>query len=88
MVIGDSDFATNRFLAYLSNRDLLVNAVNWLARQEGLIAPRAPSKKPGVNWLFVSHEDLATVFWTAAVVEPALFVLAGIVLLVWRRFAP
>src|SRR5690606_25743095 len=30
LVFGDSEFVTNRFLDYLGNKDLLVNAVNWL----------------------------------------------------------
>ncbi|RMD81957.1 MAG: hypothetical protein D6815_10450 [Candidatus Dadabacteria bacterium] len=88
VVVGDSDLISNRFLAYLSNRDFLVNAVNWLARQEQLIGVRAPAKTPGVNWLFVSQQDLAVIFWAAAVVEPGLFALVGVFLFVWRRLAP
>jgi hypothetical protein len=34
LAFGDSEFATNRFLDYLGNRDLLVNSVNWLARED------------------------------------------------------
>ena len=39
-VIGDSDFATNGLIGAGRNADLFLNAVNWLAQQEDLIAIR------------------------------------------------
>ena len=39
MVIGDSDFASNRPSAS-GNRDLFMNTMNWLAQQENLISIR------------------------------------------------
>jgi ABC-type uncharacterized transport system involved in gliding motility auxiliary subunit len=38
--IGDSDFAANAYLGIEGNRDLFMNAVNWLAQQQNLIAIR------------------------------------------------
>jgi ABC-type uncharacterized transport system involved in gliding motility auxiliary subunit len=45
--IGDSDFASNAYLGVEGNRDLFMNAVNWLAQQENLIAirPREPADR-------------------------------------------
>lgn len=40
VVIGDSDFASNAVLGTQGNRDLFLNAVNWAAQQENLIAIR------------------------------------------------
>jgi ABC-type uncharacterized transport system involved in gliding motility auxiliary subunit len=40
VVFGDSDFASNLALGISGNRDLFMNAVNWLAQQENLIAIR------------------------------------------------
>jgi ABC-type uncharacterized transport system involved in gliding motility auxiliary subunit len=37
VVVGDSDFAKNRFVASFFNRDLFVNSVNWLLGDEQLI---------------------------------------------------
>ncbi len=88
IVYGDSDFVTNRFLDYLGNRDLILNTVNWLAREEQLIAPHPKQKQPGANVFFPSQADLEGVFWLAAVVQPALFFLVGTTLVVWRRFRP
>jgi len=88
IVIGDSDFASNRFLDYLGNRDLLVNTVNWLTSEERLMAPRAPRKTPGVNWLFISHEQLRTMFIGAVVAQPLLFLLIGVAVALRRRLTP
>ena len=88
IVYGDSDFARNRFLDYLGNRDLLLNSVNWLAREERLIAPRPKAKEPGTKWLFLSDRELRTMFTAAVIVQPALFILTGIGLFVWRRLGP
>ena len=88
LVFGDSAWVSNRFLDYLGNRDLLVNSVNWLAREESLIAPRSRQKTPGKNWLFISQAELRTMFLAAVVVQPGVFLLAGIAMLVRRRFKP
>lgn len=40
--IGDSDFASNAFLDLVSNRQLVLNAVNWLLLDEDLISIGAP----------------------------------------------
>ena len=40
VVIGDSDFAANGVLGTQGNRDFFLNAVNWAAQQESLIAIR------------------------------------------------
>lgn len=46
VVIGDSDFAANPFIAApsLANRDFFVNAINWLAQDEDLIAIKPKSQ--------------------------------------------
>ena len=40
VVFGDSDFGANFALGVSGNKDLFMNAVNWLAQQENLIAIR------------------------------------------------
>jgi len=42
-VIGDSDFAANWLVGFQGNKDLFLNAANWLALQENLIAIRPKS---------------------------------------------
>jgi hypothetical protein len=61
VVIGDGDFASNSFLPYMANSDLLVAAVRWLAREERGTAVRTRIPVPPMilltgaqsRWLFV-----------------------------------
>jgi ABC-type uncharacterized transport system involved in gliding motility auxiliary subunit len=85
---GDSEFVSNRFLEYLGNRDLAVNTVNWLMREDRLMAPRARRKQPGSNWLFVSQEQLRSMFLAAVVAQPGLFLAVGLGVLLRRRLSP
>ena len=69
-------------------KDLLVNTVNWLIREERLMSPRAPHKTPGVNWLFISEGQLRTMFVGAVVVQPILFLVIGVGVALRRRLSP
>lgn len=86
LAFGDSDFATNRFLDYLGNKDLLVNSVNWLAREDDLIGNRPQQKAPGKNQFFISQADAQNVFQYAVLWQPGLFLLVGIAVFIRRRF--
>lgn len=86
LAFGDSEFVTNRFLDYLGNKDLLVNAVNWLSREDALIGTRPQQKKPGKNQFFFSQADAEGVFQWAVLWQPGLFLLVGVVVFVRRRF--
>ena len=46
-VFGDSDFASNSAVGIQGNSDLALNAINWLAEQDNLIAirPREPEDR-------------------------------------------
>lgn len=83
IVLGDSDFATNGVIDYLGNKDLLINSINWLARDESLLAARAQSKEVGREQFFVTETQGAWSFWLATVLQPALFFAAGT--WVWLR---
>lgn len=86
LVFGDSDFATNRFLDYLGNKDLLVNSVNWLSREDALISTRPQQKTPGKNQFFISQSDAENVFRVAVLWQPGIFLLVAILVIVRRRF--
>jgi hypothetical protein len=85
LVYGDADFGSNRFLEYKGNKDLLLNSVNWLVRDDLLIGERAHDKRPGQEQFFVTSEQFETAFWLAVVVQPAIFLGLGAVVLVRRR---
>lgn len=85
IVIGDSDFASNGIIDYLGNKDLLVNSISWLARDESLLAARAQSKEAGREQFFVTETQGAWSFWLATVLQPALFFAAGALVFLRRR---
>jgi len=86
VVYGNAEFANNFFIEYLGNKDLFVNTVAWLARDPDVIGHRRSLQEPGRNQFFITSEQGDHIFWTAAVAEPLLFALVGIVLVARRRW--
>jgi ABC-type uncharacterized transport system involved in gliding motility auxiliary subunit len=85
VVFGDVDLANNSLLAQGGNKDLFVNAVNWLAEDIEQMAARPAMQQPGVNQLFLSAEQGRNVVLLTTVALPGLFLLTGVSLFVWRR---
>jgi hypothetical protein len=88
LAYGDSQFVTNRFLDYLGNKDLLLNSLNWLARDDNLVSVRSKAKTPGKNFFFVSQAEMSDLFQRAVIVQPGLLILFGALLFVYRRLRP
>lgn len=86
VVIGDSDFAGNSMLEYLGNKDLFLNALNWLTGDNELIGIRAQHQVAGVNQLFITEEQGRRLFILAAVVEPAVFLALAVGVYARRRW--
>lgn len=86
IILGDSDFAGNFFIEYLGNKDLLLNAINWLAGEQALLGQRPQSRTPGVNQFFVSARQGRLAFVLGTVVEPALVLLIGAMIFLRRRW--
>jgi ABC-type uncharacterized transport system involved in gliding motility auxiliary subunit len=82
VVIGDSDFASNRFLGTQGNKDLALNAANWAVQQEDLIAIRP--KAPDDRRISLTAAQVAMLFWATVVVIPLLFI-GNAVRVWWRR---
>lgn len=83
MVIGDSDFTSNKFLKTAGNRDFALNALNWLAEENILISIR--KKEPGLTPLMLSVVQSKIVFWLSVVIVPSLLLVAGIGVTARRR---
>jgi ABC-type uncharacterized transport system involved in gliding motility auxiliary subunit len=81
-VFGDSDFASNGLLGAGRNADLFMNAINWLAQQEDLIAirPRDPENR-GVT---MTSELSRRIFLVSILVIPGLILAMGVQTW-WRR---
>ncbi|HEX2032860.1 MAG TPA: DUF4350 domain-containing protein [Chloroflexota bacterium] len=85
VVIGNSEFASNRFFTQLNvpgNRDLFVNSVNWLAEDENLISIRAtPNLDPTI---VLNNQSQVLIFYTSVVFIPLAVLLMG-GLIWWQR---
>ena len=81
VVFGDSDFACNQFLHLSGNRDLILNTINWLAKEEDLITIRP--KEAEASRVSLSRSEGINIFFLSVVLYPALLLIIGV--FVWRR---
>lgn len=86
VVMGDSDFATNQLIREFRNRDLFVNAVNWLLGDVEAISIRPG--QPRASRLRLSQAQFETVRIVALFVTPELIALVGAGVWWSRRRAP
>jgi ABC-type uncharacterized transport system involved in gliding motility auxiliary subunit len=82
VAFGDSDFASNAAINVQGNRDLFLNAVNWLAQQENLIAIRP--KDPEDRRVTLTADQERRIFYLTVLIVPGLVLLAGVQTW-WRR---
>jgi ABC-type uncharacterized transport system involved in gliding motility auxiliary subunit len=81
-VIGDSDFAANFALGIQGNRDMFLNAVNWLAQQENLIAIRP--RDAGDRRITLTAESTRWIMLMSIFIVPAIVFGTGVYTW-WRR---
>lgn len=88
VVIGDVDFATDGYIDQGGNRDLVLNSISWLTDEEALIARRprdvAEIARP-LSPLVLTEPQADVLFVGAVVVQPALALLIGAVVVSRRR---
>jgi len=82
VLIGDSDFASNEFVKSLGNGVLFLNAVNWLAEEESLIAIGPKSTQP--RNIFLSQVQANAILFIGVVFIPLVLLIAGFIVW-WRR---
>ncbi len=82
VAVGDADFASNAFLGFPGNQDLLVNSVAWLAEDADLISIRP--READDQRLFLTAEQQRLAFFFSLLALPGFFVVAGIWSW-WRR---
>jgi hypothetical protein len=83
VVFGDVDFASNGFISVSGNRDLILNAVSWLAEREELIGirPRETESTP----LMLTAQAARSIFFLTVLVLPGTVLLLGIGIWLRRR---
>lgn len=86
VVIGDSDFASNKLIREYRNRDLFVNSVNWLLGDVEAISVRPG--QPRASRLQLSSEQFLEIRYLALFVMPELIALLGVIAWWQRRRAP
>jgi ABC-type uncharacterized transport system involved in gliding motility auxiliary subunit len=84
VVVGDSDFARNRYVSEGYNADLFLNMVAWLVGQEQFAT--IERKLPRASSANITLEQFAQFRFLSLFLLPELVVLAG-VLVWWRRRA-
>jgi hypothetical protein len=82
VIVGDGDFASNSFLPYLSNGDLTMAIVRWLAREEHSTA--VATRIPVPPMILLSGAQMKAIFLVVEVLLP-LVVLALGAMVWWRR---
>ena len=82
IVIGDSDFARNKFFFQSDNANLLLNSVNWLAEDYELISIREPAIP--IRVLVLNQRERDFIKWTGWFLPPILMLVIAIVVW-WRR---
>jgi len=86
VVVGDSDFASNRWLHEFQNRDFFLNAVNWLLGDVEAIAIRPEPPRP--SRLQMSATTFQTLRILALLLLPEAIALLGVWSWWSRRRAP
>src|SRR5213080_808850 len=82
VVVGSSDWVANAFLPFNGNRDLAMNAINWLASDEELISIRP--KDRDIRTITMTRSQLSWVGITSLGILPIGIAVAG-VWVWWRR---
>jgi len=83
VVVGDSDFALNKYYMFQANSNFFNNAVSWLAEEKDLIAIAPKVTAPRIVSLTQSGGRL--VFFYTMVILPLLVFAAGIGIWLYRR---
>ena len=82
VVIGDCDFASNSFFPYMSNSDLLLAAVRWLAREERTTA--VATRIPVPSLVLLTQSQARAVFVLVVGLLPLMVIALG-GLVWWQR---
>jgi ABC-type uncharacterized transport system involved in gliding motility auxiliary subunit len=82
VVVGSSDWLANSFIGFNGNRDLALNAMNWLSSDEDLISIRP--KEQDDRRIMMTRSQLNWVAFTSLLAFPVAVVIAGVTVW-WRR---
>jgi ABC-type uncharacterized transport system involved in gliding motility auxiliary subunit len=82
-VIGDSDFASNRYTGMYGNGNLFLNVANWLTEESDLISIQPKTRNP--RSIQLTSAQGRVIFWISVVILPLLVLAMGIFIWIRRR---
>tara|TARA_Y100000768_G_scaffold81000_2_gene57681 strand:- start:11135 stop:12886 length:1752 start_codon:yes stop_codon:yes gene_type:complete len=82
VVIGDTDFASNKYAGSAMNSDLIINSINWLAKDYELITIRP--KTQSFRELVLTSSERDFIRWSGWLLMPSLIGMGGVISW-WRR---
>jgi len=82
VVIGDTDFASNKYSGSAKNSDLFINSINWLAKDFELITIRP--KTQAYRELVLTKSERDFIRWSGWLLMPTLITIGGFISW-WRR---
>ncbi|WP_342552588.1 GldG family protein [Paenibacillus sp. FSL R7-0652] len=83
VILGSSIFMQDSEIASGGNRDFILNTVNYLSEKEDGLTIR-PRIQAGYEIAYLNGQQARTIFFTAIVAFPLVFVIIGVILW-WRR---
>jgi ABC-type uncharacterized transport system involved in gliding motility auxiliary subunit len=83
VVIGSSGFLANGMIGFQGNRDLSLNAINWLSSDEDLISIRP--KEPEDRRLNVTQRQMNVFAYTDLLAIPLMIIVGGVAIFLKRR---
>lgn len=82
-VFGTSRIMTNKYINALFNKDLVMNTVSWLAKEENLITIRPKTEKN--QEMFLTAVQGNSIFYTTVILIPVLLFFGGILAYIRMR---
>lgn len=83
LIIGDSDFLDNTNIPVSGNRDLIINAINWLAGNNKMLSIRPRIMEiPRIEF---DKEDSNKIFSFCVLATPLFIVIFGFIVFMFRR---
>ena len=84
-VFGDADMLNSSLLDQGGNRDLFVNAINWLANDQDILGQRPSKETAGQTTFIMTEREGRWLLTMSTIVLPGLFFLTGVAVFFWRR---
>ena len=81
VVVGNSRWASNQFLRFNGNRNLMLNMMNWLSSDEDLISIRP--KQPEDRRITLNVLQFRWLIFTSQIFLPLIVIVGGV--MVWAK---